>query len=134
VAAPNPAPAGGTSPGATGHVVFPTPGSDGRAGPGTPLHVDLVFAIEFRPVFRGTRAPLYRQVCQGHRKYRIVSQEIFFRRELNEQQRRSWSALMDKLMEVNLSSSEDLVVWALEKTGVFSTRSLYKFLSFGGGS
>jgi hypothetical protein len=27
---------------------------------------------------------------------------------------------------------EDSVVWALEKDGQFSTRSMYKFLSFGG--
>jgi hypothetical protein len=31
-----------------------------------------------------------------------------------------------------LTSEDDVVVWALEKGGAYSTRSLYKFLSSGG--
>jgi hypothetical protein len=40
--------------------------------------------------------------------------------------------LFERLQEVKLTSEDDVVVWALEKGGAYSTRSLYKFLSSGG--
>jgi hypothetical protein len=43
-----------------------------------------------------------------------------------------WNSLSEKLQGVRLSDVDDSVQWALEKDGVFSTKSLYKYLSFGG--
>jgi hypothetical protein len=40
--------------------------------------------------------------------------------------------LIGRLGEVEISEEDDRVVWALEKDGQFSTRSMYRFLSFGG--
>jgi hypothetical protein len=40
--------------------------------------------------------------------------------------------LIGRLGEVEISEEDDRVVWALEKGGQFSTRSMYRFLSFGG--
>jgi hypothetical protein len=40
--------------------------------------------------------------------------------------------LIKKLQGVNLSADEDMVRWAFEKSGCFSTSSLYRFLSSGG--
>jgi hypothetical protein len=57
---------------------------------------------------------------------------IQFRRELDGDQVTKLRELVKKLQEANLSADEDMVRWALEKSGCFSTSSLYRFLSSGG--
>jgi len=43
-----------------------------------------------------------------------------------------WEELLAKLSSINLGLEEDLVTWKLEKNGHFTTRSLYRWLSFRG--
>jgi hypothetical protein len=57
---------------------------------------------------------------------------IQFRRELDGNQVAKLGELVEKLQRVSLSDDEDMVRWALEKSGCFSTSSLYRFLSSGG--
>lgn len=57
---------------------------------------------------------------------------IYFRRALTSEQMRMWEHLTDRLMEINLTDERDKVSWALEKNRIFSTRSLYRQISFGG--
>jgi hypothetical protein len=56
---------------------------------------------------------------------------VQFRRGLDGDQRVEWHSLMDKLRGVVLNN-EDRVTWALEKSGQFTTKSLYRQVSFGG--
>ena len=39
---------------------------------------------------------------------------------------------MDLLEEVHLNNSHDVVKWALEKSGTFTTKSMYRWLSHRG--
>lgn len=39
---------------------------------------------------------------------------------------------MDKLATLILNDEPDKVVWKLEKSGKFATRSVYKYTTFGG--
>jgi hypothetical protein len=56
---------------------------------------------------------------------------IQFRRELDGNQVVKLGELVEKLQRVNLSAEEDMVRWAFEKNGCFSTSSLYIFFSSG---
>jgi hypothetical protein len=44
-----------------------------------------------------------------------------------------WEELIGGLGEAVISEEDDRVLWALEKGGKYSTRSMYMFLSLGGG-
>lgn len=41
-----------------------------------------------------------------------------------------WTELMTMLVNVNLSEDDDKVCWKLEKSGKFSTRSMYRYVTF----
>jgi hypothetical protein len=43
-----------------------------------------------------------------------------------------WRELMTKLRNVQLIDEEDRVVWKLEQSGKYTTRSMYRFITFGG--
>lgn len=43
-----------------------------------------------------------------------------------------WRELMAKLKGVQLSDEDDGVIWKLEQSGKFSTRSVYWLITFGG--
>jgi len=58
--------------------------------------------------------------------------EISFRRQLDDSQRQEWAELLEILNEVQLTEGVDKMVWALEKSGQYTTRSLYKSLTNGG--
>jgi hypothetical protein len=60
--------------------------------------------------------------------------KVEFRGELSSRQLMEWDELYSKLMEVEITGERDAVVWALEKKGQYSTKSLYRFLRFGGGT
>jgi len=47
-------------------------------------------------------------------------------------QRQEWAELLEILNEVQLTEGVDKMVWALEKSGQYTTRSLYKSLTTGG--
>lgn len=53
-----------------------------------------------------------------------------FKRPLSVHEFNRWLSLKDLLQAITLSpESNDFVTWALEKKGLFSTRSLYRFLA-----
>ena len=58
--------------------------------------------------------------------------QVEFRRSLNQQEFREWKRLVELLTSVSLGEGRDIMCWALEKSGKYSTRSLYKALTFGG--
>ena len=58
--------------------------------------------------------------------------QVEFCRSLNQQEFREWELLVELLTFVSLGEGRDIMCWALEKSGKYSTRSLYKALTFGG--
>jgi hypothetical protein len=57
---------------------------------------------------------------------------LTFRRTFGEKEKREWDELIALLEDVNLSQCPDSVRWCLEKSGNFSTSSLYKVLTYPG--
>jgi hypothetical protein len=57
---------------------------------------------------------------------------VQFRRELTGNQMEMWRSLLDMLRGMTISTDDDIVIWTLEKHGCFSTRSMYRYLCFGG--
>ena len=53
---------------------------------------------------------------------------ITFRRTLGTHDLELWEELMDRLEEVQLNEEPDKVRWALEKSGEFTTKSMYRWL------
>ena len=51
-----------------------------------------------------------------------------FRRSLSQQELVQWGELIDQLEEVQLNSDQDTVKWELEKSGIYSTKSMYSWL------
>jgi hypothetical protein len=51
---------------------------------------------------------------------------VQFRRELTRNQMEMWRSLLDRLRGLTISAHDDILTWALEKHGSFSTRSLYR--------
>lgn len=60
------------------------------------------------------------------------SWDFDFCRTFGPDELKEWEELLSLLQDFNFSDSPDRAVWVLEKTGVFSTRSLYRSLSFRG--
>lgn len=61
-----------------------------------------------------------------------VEQDWFvdFRRALSGEEFQRWTLLYDELQHISLvDTSVDVVIWALEKSKTFTTKSLYRFLS-----
>jgi hypothetical protein len=58
---------------------------------------------------------------------------ISFRRTLDKHLLEEWMKLQTKLSEVELTVGNDEVFWGLESTGKYTTRSLYRFMTFRGG-
>lgn len=58
--------------------------------------------------------------------------EVEFRRTLSVGEYNRWLNLLNELQEINLSSDQDYVFWALESNKTFSTKSLYRFLTDSG--
>ena len=57
-----------------------------------------------------------------------------FIRSLSVQEHNRWLELVDGLHDFSLSSDIDSVKWALDKSNIFTTKSLYRFLSDSGAS
>jgi hypothetical protein len=57
---------------------------------------------------------------------------IRFRRQLSEHQQELWRELEGELRGVVITIEGDRVKWVLEKDGQILTKSLYRYLSFGG--
>lgn len=56
-----------------------------------------------------------------------------FRRSLNPGEMRQWGELLEMIKDVRLSGEADKVTWALEKSGNFTTKSMYTMLVHRGG-
>jgi len=57
---------------------------------------------------------------------------IDFRRTFGPAEVEEWDQLLSQLEGVHLSESPDKAIWRLEAKGVYSSRSMYRFISFGG--
>lgn len=58
--------------------------------------------------------------------------EVQFRRSLTARDLLQWDEMMLKLQNIQLNDNEDEVAWALNKSRRFTTKSLYRFLTFEG--
>ena len=56
---------------------------------------------------------------------------LTFRRQLNESQRHEWNTLQELLRDVQLTEGPDKVLWALERSHKYSTKSLYNAMTTG---
>lgn len=58
---------------------------------------------------------------------------VEFKRALSVQEFDRWTELKRELSRIHLDhDNPDIVIWALEKKGSFSTKSLYRFIASGG--
>lgn len=57
---------------------------------------------------------------------------LSYRRCFGVSEMEEWRELMAKLGRINLTALEDKVIWKLEKSGKFSTRSMYRYITFAG--
>lgn len=57
---------------------------------------------------------------------------LTFRSQLNESQRHEWNTLQELLRDVQLTEGPDKVLWALERSHKYSTKSLYNAMTTGG--
>jgi len=55
-----------------------------------------------------------------------------FRRTLGHHDLETWGILMDLLEDTHLNNNQDLVTWGMEKSGVYTTKSMYRWLSHRG--
>ena len=55
-----------------------------------------------------------------------------FNRSLGLEEVQEWEALISATKGKCLNNAQDKVLWVLEKSGVYSTRSMYRFLTFKG--
>jgi hypothetical protein len=58
--------------------------------------------------------------------------QIEFRRQLNDILVEEWGSLLDLLNDIQLSEGKDEVFWCLERTKKYTSRSLYRLMTFGG--
>jgi hypothetical protein len=57
---------------------------------------------------------------------------LTFRRSFGPAEIEEWQGLFSQINEVQLQDGPDIVTWALERKGNFTTTSLYKELTFPG--
>ncbi|KAG2632387.1 hypothetical protein PVAP13_2NG085546 [Panicum virgatum] len=58
--------------------------------------------------------------------------QIDFRRSLNDEEMAEWARLVELVNQTTLTEGRDVMKWVLEKRGNYTTRSLYKAMTFGG--
>lgn len=54
------------------------------------------------------------------------------KRSLNLEEAAQWEALMDTIKDIQINRGADKVVWVLEKSGIYSTKSMYRMLAHRG--
>jgi hypothetical protein len=74
-------------------------------------------------------APGRNEVAFNYKTLRNSSKEAI---KLNTTSNTDDFQLQNMMSEINLTEGRDGVVWALEKSGKYSTNSLYKLMTFGG--
>jgi hypothetical protein len=55
-----------------------------------------------------------------------------FRRNFGEKEMTEWRSMMEKLERITLTEENDKVIWKLEKSGNFTTKSMHRYITFGG--
>jgi hypothetical protein len=105
-------------------------------------------------VNNGKKARFWLDVWLGNCLFRIVYSRIFdicneqeesvynvlknndinltFRRSFGEEEQEAWLLLISQIRDIQLNTEPDKVKWALEKSGNFTTASLYRELSYPG--
>jgi hypothetical protein len=56
---------------------------------------------------------------------------ISFRRRLHTGILEQWNYIQSKALEVNMDEADDTISWSLNKSGLFTTKSVYKYLESG---
>jgi hypothetical protein len=89
---------------------------------------EIPFRIRFPKLFR---------ICheQNYTVWEVLQSggcDLSFRRSFGEQECREWEDLLQRREEVVLNTTPDTVTWVLERSGKFTTASLYKELTFTG--
>ena len=60
------------------------------------------------------------------------SWDVEFKRSFGFEEMAAWGELQELIQEIFLSEEEDVVRWSLETKGEYSTKSLYRWLSYQG--
>jgi hypothetical protein len=55
-----------------------------------------------------------------------------FRRNFGEKEMTEWRSMTEKLERITLAEENDKVIWKLEKSGNFTTKSMHRYITFGG--
>jgi hypothetical protein len=81
------------------------------------------------------RAPISSLICQ---EPEVSFQEcvakncgISFRRRLHTEILDQWNYIQSKALEVNMCEADDTISWSLNKSGLFTTKSMYEYLKSG---
>ena len=60
------------------------------------------------------------------------SWDIKFKTAFGEEEMQMWEQLMEMVQDKFLSDEQDRVKWAFEKKGIYTTKSMYRWLSYHG--
>lgn len=55
-----------------------------------------------------------------------------FRRSLKREEADQWEELLEMIKETNINDQHDRITWVLEKSGQYTTRSMYRMLAHRG--
>ncbi|PUZ46519.1 hypothetical protein GQ55_7G086200 [Panicum hallii var. hallii] len=74
----------------------------------------------------------HQQNCSVHQALGTGEVDLKFRRNFAGMEEIEWEGLLRRVEDVVISHSPDSVTWALERSGLFTTSSLYRELQFPG--
>lgn len=90
---------------------------------------DIPLKLRFPRIFARCRDPNIMMICDywDGEEWGMDFRTTFGPTELAE-----WEELLDQLSNTQLNNADDKAVWKLEGKGGYTTKSMYKFLLFGG--
>ena len=91
---------------------------------------NVPFKLAFPSLFWAAEAPEFSVAANYDTDVHLW--DVKFKRSFGVDDMQLWEFLLAKLDHVFLSDQEDRVRWALEKNGEYSSKSMYKWLSFQG--
>jgi hypothetical protein len=74
----------------------------------------------------------HQQNCSVHQALGTGEVDLTFRRNFGGMEEIEWEGLLRRVEDVVISHSPDSVTWVLERSGLFTTSSLYRELQFPG--
>ncbi|KAG2581005.1 hypothetical protein PVAP13_6KG012976, partial [Panicum virgatum] len=89
---------------------------------------DCPFCVEFYQLYNYCRNPN----ASIHETLGTGSVQIDFRRSLNYEEMNEWVRLVELVSQVQLTRGRDEMQWILENRGHYTTKSLYRIMTFGG--